>query len=268
MFFNLIQQWIFSPISENRLFRNFVRQDFITQFSSSIFGFFWLFLTPIVHIIIYSFVFSYIFQLRSLPEFGEAQFVIFMMIGYLPWIAFADAVSKSPNLLLEKAPLITKVMFPVQLLPIVGTVIPYLTHVIGFGLLLFYLASQGHLSVLWLLLPIIFFLQFLFTMGIVAILSAFCVFLRDLQQLVALLVTVWFFLTPIIYPISLIESENVRNLFLLNPMHNFVNLYREILLLDNLSLVNLQIIIPISFASYLIGGWIFMRIKHAFGDVL
>ena len=105
-------------------------------------------------------------------------------------------------------------------------------------------------------------------MGIVAILSAFCVFLRDLQQLVALLVTVWFFLTPIIYPISLIESENVRNLFLLNPMHNFVNLYREILLLDNLSLVNLQIIIPISFASYLIGGWIFMRIKHAFGDVL
>jgi len=131
-----------------------------------------------------------------------------------------------------------------------------------------YLASQGHLSVLWLLLPIIFFLQFLFTMGIVAILSAFCVFLRDLQQLVALLVTVWFFLTPIIYPISLIESETVRNLFLLNPMHNFVNLYREILLLNDFSLVNLQIIIPISFASYLIGGWIFMRIKHAFGDVL
>ena len=191
-----------------------------------------------------------------------------MMIGYLPWIAFAEAVSKSPNLLLEKAPLITKVMFPIQLLPIVGTVIPYLTHVIGFGLLLCYLAGQGHLSVLWLLLPIIFFLQFLFTMGIVAILSAFCVFLRDLQQLVALLVTVWFFLTPIIYPISLIESETVRNLFLLNPMHNFVNLYREILLLNDFSLVNLQIIIPISFASYLIGGWIFMRIKHAFGDVL
>ena len=105
-------------------------------------------------------------------------------------------------------------------------------------------------------------------MGIVAILSAFCVFLRDLQQLVALLITIWFFLTPIIYPISLIESETVRNLFLLNPMHNFVNLYREILLLNDFSLVNLQIIIPISFASYLIGGWIFMRIKHAFGDVL
>ena len=125
MFFNLIKQWIFSPISENRLFRNFVRQDFIAQFSSSIFGFFWLFLTPIVHIIIYSFVFSYIFQLRSLPEFGETQFVIFMMIGYLPWIAFAEAVSKSPNLLLEKGQLIKKVMYHARSMPIVWAVIKY-----------------------------------------------------------------------------------------------------------------------------------------------
>ena len=256
MFFKLMRKWMFSPISEKRLFRNFIRQDFISQFSSSIFGFLWLFLTPIVHIIIYSFVFSYIFQLRSLPEFGETQFIIFMMIGYLPWIAFAEAIGKSPNLLLEKAPLITKVMFPVQLLPIVGTVIPYLTHVIGFGLLLIYLAIQGYVSILWLLLPIIFFLQFLFTMGIVALLSAFCVFLRDLQQVVALLVMIWFFLTPI------------RNLFLLNPMHSFVSLYRDILLLESFSIVNLQIIIPVSLSSYVLGGWIFMRIKHAFGDVL
>tara|TARA_B100000686_G_scaffold328268_1_gene388079 strand:- start:449 stop:1255 length:807 start_codon:yes stop_codon:yes gene_type:complete len=268
MFFNLMRQWVFSAISENRLFRNFIRQDFVAQFSSSIFGFFWLFLTPIVHIIIYSFVFSYIFQLRSLPEFGEAQFIIFMMIGYLPWVAFAEAVSKSPNLLLEKAPLITKVMFPVQLLPIVGTIIPYVTHLIGFGLLLIYLATQGHLSLLWVWLPVIIFLQFLFTMGIVALLSAFCVFLRDLQQIVALLITIWFFLTPIIYPISLIESEAVRSLFLLNPMHNFINLYREILLLNNFSVVNFQIIMPVSLISYLVGGWVFMRIKHAFGDVL
>ena len=105
-------------------------------------------------------------------------------------------------------------------------------------------------------------------MGIVALLSAFCVFLRDLQQVVALLVMIWFFLTPIIYPISLIESEAVRNLFLLNPMHSFVSLYRDILLLESFSIVNLQIIIPVSLFSYVLGGWLFMRIKHAFGDVL
>ena len=268
MFFGLLREWIYSPIENDRLLKNFIKQDFLSQFSGSIGGILWVFATPIITILIYSFVFGYVFQLRALPEFGETEFVIFMMIGYLPWIAFAEAIGKSPNLLLEKAPLITKVMFPVQLLPIVGTVIPYLTHVIGFGLLLIYLAIQGYVSILWLLLPIIFFLQFLFTMGIVALLSAFCVFLRDLQQVVALLVMIWFFLTPIIYPISLIESEAVRNLFLLNPMHSFVSLYRDILLLESFSVVNLQIIIPVSLSSYVLGGWIFMRIKHAFGDVL
>ena len=190
------------------------------------------------------------------------------MIGYLPWFAFAEAVSKSPGLLLEKAGLITKVLFPVQIIPVVGTVVPYLTHAIGFGLLLVYLGAQGHLNLLWLWLPVIFLLQFLFTMGLVAILSALCVFLRDLQQLVSLVVTIWFFLTPIIYPTTLIQNENARELFLFNPMHSFVNLYREIILNGEFPIIHFQIILPAALISYLIGGWLFIRIKHAFGDVL
>jgi lipopolysaccharide transport system permease protein len=264
----LIKKWALTPFSHYRLFHNFARQDFFSQFSASIGGFLWLFITPIVHILIYSFVFAYVFQVRPTAEYSETHFVIFMMLGYLPWFAFAECIGRSTGLLLEKAPLITKVMFPVQIIPIVGTLVPYLTHVIGFALLLCYLAFQGNFNVLWLWLPLIFALQFLFTMGLVAVLSALCVFLRDLQQLVTLLVTLWFFLTPIIYPISMIQSETVRNLFLLNPMHSFVNLYREIVLIGELPLINLQIIIPISLISFLLGGWLFMRIKHAFGDVL
>ena len=74
----------------------------------------------------------------------------------------------------------------------VGTAVPYLTHAIGFGLLLVYLATQGLFSNAWLMIPAIFALQFLFTMGLVALLSALCVFLRDLQQIVLLSVTIWF----------------------------------------------------------------------------
>ena len=268
MFFTLLRQWVMTPIENYRLFHHFTRQDFVAQFAASIGGFLWLFVTPITHIIIYTFVFGTIFQLRALPEFGQTEFVIFMMIGYLPWFAFAEAVSKSPGLLLEKAGLITKVLFPVQIIPVVGTVVPYLTHAIGFGLLLVYLAAQGYLNLMWLWLPVIFLLQFLFTMGLVAILSALCVFLRDLQQLVSLVVITWFFLTPIIYPITLIQSESARELFLFNPMYSFVNLYREIILIGEFSIVHFQIILPVALISYLIGGWLFIRIKHAFGDVL
>ena len=268
MFFTLLRQWVITPVENYRLFHHFSRQDFVAQFAASIGGFLWLFVTPIAHIIIYTFVFGTIFQLRALPEFGQTEFIIFMMIGYLPWFAFAEAVSKSPGLLLEKAGLITKVLFPVQIIPVVGTVVPYLTHAIGFGLLLVYLGAQGHLNLLWLWLPVIFLLQFLFTMGLVAILSALCVFLRDLQQLVSLVVTIWFFLTPIIYPITLIQNENARELFLFNPMYSFVNLYREIILNGEFPIVHFQIILPAALISYLIGGWLFIRIKHAFGDVL
>ena len=267
MFFTLLRQWVMTPVENYRLFPNFMRQDFFAQFAASVGGFLWLFVTPVIHIIIYTFVFGYVFGLRATEEFGQTEFVIFMMIGYLPWFAFAEAVSKSTGLLLEKAPLITKVMFPVQIIPVVGTVVPYLTHAIGFGVLLVYLAMQGYLSWLWLWLPLVFFLQFLFTIGLVAILSALCVFLRDLQQLVALLVLIWFFLTPIIYPISYIDGS-IQHLFMLNPMHSFVNLYREIILLGELPLANLQVILPVSLLSYLFGGWLFVRVKHAFGDVL
>ncbi|MBQ15087.1 MAG: hypothetical protein CMQ17_12945 [Gammaproteobacteria bacterium] len=268
MTISLVRQWILTPVTHYRLFHNFTRQDFFGQFAASVGGLLWLFLTPIVQILTYAFVFSIVFGMRPPEGFGETSFVIFMVIGYLPWFAFADTISKSPMLLLEKAPLITKVMFPTQIIPVVGTVVPYLTHGIGFGVLLLYLIFLGHLSWLWLWIPLVFFLQFLFTMGLVAIISALCVFLRDLQQLVGILVFIWFFLTPIVYPISMIQSEATQNLFLLNPMHSFVNIYREVILLGEMSFTNLHIIIPVSLLSYLFGGWFYMRIKHAFGDVL
>ena len=266
--FKLIGQWVMTPAWNYRLFRNFARQDFLGQFSAAAAGAFWLLITPLIHILIYSFVFSYVFRLREVADFGQTQFVIFLMIGYLPWFACAEAVSRSTNMLLEKAPLITKVVFPVQIIPVVGALVPYLTHGIGFGLLLLYMALTGHLSWPWLLLPLVFALQFLFTMGLVAVLSALCVFLRDLQQIVSLGVTLWFFLTPIIYPITMIENGTLRALYLFNPMHSFINLYREIILLGGFSPLQLGIATGAALFSWLLGGWLFMRIRHAFGDVL
>jgi lipopolysaccharide transport system permease protein len=253
MFFAILREWIFAPMLNYRLFKNFAKQDFLAQFSGSIGGFLWLFITPIANILIYTFVFGYVFKLRSLAEFGETEFVLFMMLGYLPWFAFADAIGKSTNLLMEKAGLITKVMFPVQVLPLVCSVIPYFTHFIGFSLLLIYLAWLGYFSTLWFLIPIVYFFQFIFTVGLVAIISALSVF---------------FFLTPIIYPLSIIDNDSLKTWFLFNPMHSFVMLYREIILVGEFQIINFMVILPISILSYMIGGWLFVRIKHAFGDVL
>jgi lipopolysaccharide transport system permease protein len=266
--FQLIHDWVLTPITHSRLVKGFTRQDFTAQFTASVGGFFWLLLTPICNITIYAFVFSYIFKVRAVEDFGETSFVLFLMVGYLPWFAFAESIGKSTSLLLDKAGLITKVKFPVQVLPLSGTLVPYLTHAIGLILLLIYLAINGYANILWAALPLIFFLQFVFTIGLVAVLCSLSVFLRDLQQLVALVISVWFFLTPIIYPLNMIQSDSLRDFFLWNPMHNFINLYREIILLGEISFINLQISIVFATTSYLVGGWLFMKIRPAFGDVL
>jgi len=267
MFVRLIRQWVTSPFRHFRLFHQFVRQEFSGQFAGSLGGFLWLFVTPIVNIIIYSFVFSVVFRAPMPENFGEVSFVVFLMIGYLPWFAFADAMGRASGLLLEKAPLITKVMFPVQLIPMVGTIVPYLVHGIAILVFLFYLATQGYFDLMWFWLPLALGLQFLFTMGLVAILSALCVFLRDIQQMVTLMLTSWFFLTPIIYPLSLLP-ESAQPLMMFNPMHSFVQFYRELILLGEFSVLHFQIMVLASVVSFLLGGWLFMRIKHAFGDVL
>jgi lipopolysaccharide transport system permease protein len=264
---SLLRQWTLAPIRHSRLFRQFVRQEFSSQFAGSLGGFLWLFVTPIVNIIIYSFVFSVVFR-APLPEaFADVSFVVFLMIGYLPWFAFADAMGKASGMLIEKAPLITKVMFPVQLIPMVGTVIPYLVHGIAFLVFLAYLSTQGLFSLMWLWLPLALAIQFVFSLGLVAILSAFCVFLRDIQQIVALLLTAWFFLTPIIYPLAMLP-ETLQPWMMLNPMHSFVQFYREIIILGEFSVPHFQIMVLSALVSFLLGGWLFMRIKHAFGDVL
>ena len=103
----LSRQWLITPVENYRLLSNFTRQDFSAQYTGSIAGFLWLFLTPIANIAIYSFVFGYVFQLRALPEFRETEFVLFMMLGYLPWFALAESVGKSTSLLIEIAGLIT-----------------------------------------------------------------------------------------------------------------------------------------------------------------
>ena len=127
----LSRQWLITPVENYRLLSNFTRQDFSAQYAGSIVGFLWLFITPLANIAIYGFVFGYVFQLRALPEFRETEFVLFMMLGYLPWFALAESLGKSTSLLIEKAGLITKVKFPVQILPVVCTLVPYMTHIIG-----------------------------------------------------------------------------------------------------------------------------------------
>jgi lipopolysaccharide transport system permease protein len=263
-----IKQWLVAGFVYRSLLRDFVRQDINGRFAGSMGGLIWTVLTPLANIFIYVFVFSAILRVRiPAAETGTDKFVVFLLSGLFPWMAFAEALGRSTSLLLDKASLITKVSFAVEILPFVGTLAPFVINGIGFSVFLAYLVLQGYGGMTWLLLPAVVVSHALFTVGVVAVSSAICVFIRDIQHIVGLLVSVWFYLTPIVYPTSLVPAR-FQEWLLVNPMYLFIELYRQVLLRDVFSLKLFVAVTVMSTVVFLIGGWLFMRIKHAFADVL
>jgi lipopolysaccharide transport system permease protein len=260
--------WLATPFIHFPLSRNFIRQEIGGRFAGSMGGIFWSLLTPLANIFIYIFVFSTIMQIRlDIKDTGTEQFAVYLLAGLFPWMAFSEALARSTTLLLEKSNLITKVSFPVETLPYVGTAVPFILNGLGFGLFLLYLLAGGNGAWAWLWLPLAVLFHALFTLGLVALFAALSVFLRDLQQIMALAVQVWFYMTPILYPISMVPQP-YQAWMAWNPAYPFIELYRQILLHHHLPLDLLLATSLIGGVTMLAGGWFFMRIKHAFGDVL
>jgi lipopolysaccharide transport system permease protein len=264
----LVREWLTSPFIFRSLIKGFVRQDILGRFAGSMGGLFWTVLTPLANIVIFWFVFSTIFRARiSIEEVGTDSFFIYLLSGLIPWMAFSEAVGRSTTLLLDKTSIITKVSFPVQVLPYAGVMVPFILNGVSMVIFLIYLSFKGYAHISWLWLPVVTLLFFALTMGLCAFLSAVSVFLRDIQQMIAVVISLWFYLTPIIYPLSLVP-EAYRKWFSVNFVAVFVELFREILLRHEISVPSLSLAFVLSAVFFLSGGYFFMRIRHAFGDVL
>lgn len=190
-------------------------------------GFFWSFVNPLLLLLIYSFVFKFF-----LPRGGESlpHYEVFMFCGILPWTWFSSSLSESANVLIGHGNLIKKVLFPAEILPIV-TVLANMVHFL-FGLpilagfLVYYRQPLNASDLVW--FPLIVLTQLLLTVGLALIVSALTVHFRDLKDLLANLMTLWFFATPIIYPMHMAPGISKRVLDL-NPFAHLAVSYQEVL---------------------------------------
>jgi len=132
---------------------------------------------------------------------------------------------------------------------------------------LLYLIPAGFLHVTWLMLLVLIPAQVVFTWGLANLLAAGCVFLRDIRELLGILLLLWFYATPVIYPLSMVPKI-LRPIIELNPMGAFISLYRDILLVHRVHWHLLMLSGFFSILSYVLGSWFFVRAKPAFGDVL
>jgi len=251
------------------LLLNLVARDFKQRYVGSLMGWLWGAIHPIVLLASYTFVFAVIFKVKLGPEAGTSNYAIFLFAGMLPWLLFQDTVQRSASSMVDYANLITKSVFPAELIPIAIFISNVLSHLLGLMILLgLILATTQKLSAMLVLIPIYILMLGLFTMGVSWTVSSLNVFLRDTAQVLSILLTFWFWFTPIFFTVDRLPP-NLRFLALWNPLASVVGAYRDCILLARWpSGAEFAQLAALSLGMFIIGGLFFRHSKRAFGDVL
>lgn len=246
-----------------------IRRDFEQRYVGSVAGWIWGLIHPLVLLLSWTFVFQICLQI-TLPR-GEVtqNYTLFLMAGYLPWFLFQETVQRSAGCLVENANLITKTLFPSEIIPIAIFFSTLINHLFTLALVLGAIwLWQDFVSPLVLLLPLYMLLIGLFAVGIGWIVSSLHVYLRDTAQIVSVILTLWFWLTPIFINEEQYPPE-VRFLLRWNPLAYLVRAYRDRLLSPlPPSFNDLVTLAAFSACAFVAGGLFFRQLKRGFADVL
>ena len=246
-----------------------VQREVSARYQGSAVGLLWAIAQPVTMLALYTFVFSAILKVKFGTDGSTLSFAFYLFCGMLPWLAFSEALGRAPNVMLENANLVKKVVFPLEILPVNLTLTGLFNQLVGIGVFAAgLLVWQQHLAWTWLLLPVLMALQLLFTQGLAWLFASLGVFMRDVGQIMGLALTAWMFMTPIMYPASLVP-EAFRWVLWVNPMAPLIASYRAILLEGKLpDPLALGAFTGVGIVVFVLGYMWFMRTKHAFADVL
>lgn len=249
------------------LLKEMVVRDVRSRYAGSGLGILWAFALPILWMLLYTGVFSLVLKVPVEP--GFASFPEFLMAALLPWMAVSEGISRAATCLIDNAAMVKKTVFPLELLVLSVVLAAVVNEVIALAIYAVYVALIGHLSLPWLLLivPALAF-QILLTFGLGCIAAASTAFLRDAVHAVNIVLTVGFYATPIVYPVSLVPRR-LSPLIEANPVSPLVDLFRRGFTLHAAppasSLVYLATICTVAAA---LGGMLFTRARPHFADLL
>jgi lipopolysaccharide transport system permease protein len=250
-----------------------VWRDLSAKYKGSILGNFWPLFNQLAQLLIYTYVFSVILQVKlkldSLPD-NNLTFGLWLFAGLLPWVAFTTGFLQAAGAVINQPNLVKKVVFPLELLPIVPVLSAFLESSMGLMALILAVGLSSHVVQPTLcLLPLVWVTQLLLTAGLGYLVAGLSVFLRDIPQTVTVVINLWFYLTPIVYPARVIP-ETWRNWVLwLNPMAAIAEMYRDLILVGQI-LHWQEWCVATIFSSivFLVGFKFYQRVRPAFADVL
>lgn len=247
------------------------RREVTGRYKGSVLGLAWSFFNPLLMLGVYTFVFSVIFNSRWVTGAHESrvQFALVLFVGMIVHGLFADVLNRAPGLILAHVNYVKKVVFPLEILPLVTMAAALFHSLVSISVLLAaFLVFNGHIPWTAVFIPLVVLPLVVFTLGLAWVLASLGVFLRDVGQTILIVTTVLMFLAPVFYPVAAVP-EGLRSLLLANPLTFIIEQAREVLIWGNspdwtgLALYTL----PATLVAQAGFAW-FQRTRKGFADVL
>jgi lipopolysaccharide transport system permease protein len=250
--------WI---IEYRELIRILTVSDLKVKYQSSVLGFAWSLLNPLLMMLVLYLVFSNVFKAN------QDYFALYILIGIVSWRFLANGTSSSMMAIVGKPSLVTKIYIPRQVLVLSTVLSSFISSMLEFLVLFILIVIFGvKLSPNILLFPFIYIINFFLVYGVSLALAALYVYYRDLNQIWEVLLQLGFFLSPIVYPLSTVPSEYL-NIYLLNPVTVFMQIYRDILLYAQTpSMTSIAFVLLSAVISLAAGAAVFKRLERRFAE--
>lgn len=253
------------------ILRSLVRNEILTRYSNTLLGILWSLVNPLVMILIYSFVFGVIFEVRfgRAAATGEMPYGIVLFSGLLLHIFIAETLLRSQGIILENTNYVKRVIFPLEILP-VAVLLANLVHAaIALAVLVVVILAAGHaIPVTAVLLPVVWAPFVVMVLGLAMFVSSLGVFVRDIGQALGFLMTILMFSSPILFPAEMLPEE-IRPWLVLNPLSVIVEQTRAVLLWGEMpdwrilgNYTGVAVVIA------WVGSWWFLRSRKGFADVM
>lgn len=257
-------------IQENKgLVIALIKRDLLSKYKGSILGVLWSFITPLCMLLVYTFMFSVVFNARWGSNGNKSEFALVLFSGLMIFNFFSEVINRAPGLILANQSYVKKVVFPLETLPFVicgAALVNLIISLIVWVLFYIFLFGIPHIEIL--LFPVILLPLMFMTVGITYILSSLGVFLRDLGQFISVVLTAMMFLSPIFYPVSALPTD-YQVWMQLNPLTTIIESSRAVLINGELPDWRLYIMyFVVSFNVMWLGFAWFQYTKKGFSDVL
>ena len=258
-------------VTHRQLLQDFAWRDLRSRYKGSTLGFGWNFAIPLLQLAVFYVLFGVLFGIRPRTGTGEQNYAVFLFVGLLPWTFFSNSLGAGAASIIANGAIVKKVRMPLQLLPAAAVLSQLANYLLSLIVLFVVLTIFGprHPEGL-LVLPVLFALQIAMNLGLAYVLAAANVFFRDVQHILGILLTAWYFLTPVLFSVEIVaDRPTERELLYLNPMTAVIVSYQRALL-DGLPPEWGRLTYAAAFALivFLLGFAYFGRSKDAFEEAL